>query len=181
MFSTPICFGIQHFGEDALAKSAGGWSRSFHGHFRVARADHADAEPDEIGGAGVFDGVKRDRRGRKNRGEAKSGGKDVEESANESAERRKDTFALSAGKAARQNVENAWAGRDGQEQGSGEEKQQAMRVEHEEIVRGARSACKISQERRSRPGEPAGVEVKPGSLTAFGMTEAGVACKTAAI
>jgi len=141
-------FGIQHFGEDALAKSAVGWSRGFHGHFGVACANHADAKPNEVGGAGVFDGVKRDGGGRKNRGEAESGGEDVEESAYESADGRKDAFALSSGKAARQDIENARAGRDGQEQSGGEKEQQAVRVEHFEIVGSATGVCKVPRNGR---------------------------------
>src|SRR6266704_3288205 len=135
-------FGIQHFGENPLTKSAVGWSRGFHGHFGVARADHADAEPDEIRGAGVFNSVERDGGGGKNRGEAEGGGENVEESADKRAERRKNAFALSTGQAARQNVENARTGRDGQKQSGSEEKQQAMRVEHAEIVRAQVVACK---------------------------------------
>jgi hypothetical protein len=81
-------FWIQHFGKNALAKSALRWARGFDGHFCIARADHADAKPNKICGAGVFDGMKRHGRGGKNRGEAEGGGEDVEESADKGAERR---------------------------------------------------------------------------------------------
>src|SRR2546429_9029682 len=64
-----------HFGKDALTKSAVRGARGLQGHFRVARADRADAQPNEISGARVFDGVKGNGRGGKNRGKAESRGK----------------------------------------------------------------------------------------------------------
>src|SRR2546429_4428523 len=44
-----------HFGKDALTKSAVRGARGLQGHFRVARADRADAQPNEISGARVLD------------------------------------------------------------------------------------------------------------------------------
>jgi hypothetical protein len=54
----------------------------------------------------------------------------VEESAEESAKGGLKTFAAASGEGAGENVEDSWAGSNGQEQGSYEEEQEAVRVEH---------------------------------------------------
>jgi len=77
---------------------------------RVSRANHADAEPNKIGSARVFDGVKCHGGSGKDRGDAQRGGKDMEESTNKSAERRKDAFATASGKAAGQNIKDPGPG-----------------------------------------------------------------------
>src|SRR2546430_16524147 len=85
-----------------------------------------------------------DLRGGKNRGKAESRGKDMDEPADEGAEGREHAFALAAGEAAREDVENARAWRDCQEQSSGQEKYQAVRVEHAEIVQNLQGRSKPS-------------------------------------
>src|SRR6267142_1307567 len=84
--------GVENFGENALTKGAGrGGLRSADSRFLIPRANHADAEPDEICSARVFDGV-----------EGHGGGsEDVEKSTDKSAERRKHAFRTASGKAAR--------------------------------------------------------------------------------
>jgi len=96
----------------------------------ITRADHFYAEEDEVGGAGVFDGVKSDGGSGENCGDSESGGEDVEESAEEGAEGGLKAFAASSGQGAGEDVENAWAGGDGEEKRGGKEEQETMRVEH---------------------------------------------------
>src|SRR5256884_4741578 len=60
------------------------------------------------------------------------------------SEGREHAFALAAGEAAREDVENARAWRDCQEQSSGQEKYQAVRVEHAEIVQNLQGRSKPS-------------------------------------
>src|SRR5580704_12182622 len=76
--------GIENFGENSLAKSAPRGLIRAHGHFFVSRADHSDAEPQQIRGARVLDRVKRRGRGGQDRGNPQRGGKDVEEPAGKS-------------------------------------------------------------------------------------------------
>jgi hypothetical protein len=132
-------FGIEGFGEDALAEGASGWNGGCHRELGVAGADHADAEPDEVGGSGVFHGVEGEGGGGENRGNTESGGKDVAQPADEGAQGRIDSFATAAGEAARQDVENAGTRCDRQDHGGGEEKEEPVSVEHGRIVRIARS------------------------------------------
>ena len=114
-------FGIQDFGEDALAESVLRRGGGNTGEFDVAAADHADAEPNEVGGAGVFDSVESDGGGGEDRGDAKSGGENVKEAADESADGRLEAFASAAGEAARQDVEDAGAGSYGEKERGREE------------------------------------------------------------
>jgi len=127
--------GIEGLSKDALVECVSRWRCGRHGQLGVARADHANSQPDEISGSGVFHGVEGDRGGRENRGNAERGGKYVKQSADECAQRRKNSFAAAPGQAARQNVENSRARCDCQQQCGGDKKQEAMRVKHPRIVR----------------------------------------------
>ena len=111
------------------------WGGGGNGELGVAGANHTDAEPDEVGGSGVFDGVEGDGGSGQDCGNAESGGEDVEKAADEGAERRMDSFTAAAGQAPSQNIENAGARRDGQHQRGRKEKQEAVSVKHEEIVK----------------------------------------------
>src|SRR5437660_1427783 len=114
--------GIEDFGENALAKSAGRRGlRCGDGQFGIAREDHSNAEPNEIRGARVLDGVEGDSGSGEDCGDAEGGGEDVEKSANKRAERRKDAFAAASGEAARQHVKDSGAWSDRQEQRGSEE------------------------------------------------------------
>ena len=66
------------------------------------------------------------------RGNPESGGENVEESAEKSAEGRLKTFAAAAGESAREDVEDAGAGSDGEDDGCGEEKDEALSIEHDQ-------------------------------------------------
>jgi hypothetical protein len=143
-------FGIEGFGEDALAEGASGWSGRYNREFGVAGADHADPEPDEVGRSGVFHGVEGEGRGGENRGNTESGGKDVEQAADERAQGRIDSFAAAAGEAASQDVENAGAWRDRKDHGGGEEKEEAVSVEHGVILRFASRGDKKESEKEPK-------------------------------
>jgi hypothetical protein len=138
-------FRIQDLGKNTLTEGTVRWACCFDRHFGVARADHADAEPDEIRGSSVFNGVKRNRRGGKNRGESKARGEDVKESSNERAERRMDAYAFSSRKATRQNIENARARGNGEKNGGRKEKQKSMRIKHSKILRAPNMSCKSAE------------------------------------
>src|SRR6266446_5655205 len=136
--------GIENFGENALTKCARrGRLRGADGHLRIARADHANAEPNEIRGTRVFDGVKCNGGSSEDRGDAERGGQDMEESTNEGAEGRKDTFTAASGEAARQDVKDSRPWSDCQQERSGKEKQEMVDVEHPGIVRARLPARKM--------------------------------------
>ena len=124
--------GIQHFGDDALPEGSERGARGTKAPFGVARADHANAEPDEISGSRKFDGVKRYSGRGQNSGDARGGGEDVEESSDERAEGGMKTFAAASGEGAREDVEDARPRRDGENHGGGEEKKEAVRIKHRE-------------------------------------------------
>ncbi len=124
-------FGIERFGEDALAEGAERRSGDGDVHFRVASTNHADTEEDEISGAGIFNGVKSDGGSSEDGGDAQGGGDDVEESAEESAEGGVQTFVASAGEGAGENVEDAGAGSDGEDKSSSEEQKEVASIEHD--------------------------------------------------
>jgi len=91
---------VENFGENPLTKSALRRLRCADGHLRISRADHTDAEPNEIRGTRVFDGVKCHGGSRQDRGDAERGGEDVEESTEKGAERRKDALTPATSKGA---------------------------------------------------------------------------------
>ncbi len=94
--------GVENFGENALTKGAGrGGLRSADSPFLIPRANHADAEPDEICSARVLDGVEGYGGSSEDRRDAEGGSEDVEKSTDKSAERRKHAFRTASGKAAR--------------------------------------------------------------------------------
>jgi len=123
-------FGIEGFGQDALAEGVTAGSGSVRGELGIAGADHFDAEEYEIRGAGVLDGVESDGRSRENRGHAECRGEDVEEPAEECAKGGLKAFAAAAGEGAGENVKDTGAGSDGKKNGGGEEEHEAMRIEH---------------------------------------------------
>ncbi len=125
--------GIQRLREDPLAKCALRRRRR-KGHLGVAGANHADAEPYEVSGTGILHGVKGHGGSSENRGHAKRRGEDVKESADEGAQRGMNAFAAAAREGARQHVENAGTGRDGEKQCGGEEQRKTMRIDHAPIL-----------------------------------------------
>src|SRR6266700_4922731 len=133
---------VENFGENPLTNSARGGLRCAGDYFRISRADHPDAEPNEIRGTRVLDGVKRHRGSSKNRGDAERSGQDMEESTNKVAEGRKDSFTAASSKAARQYVENARPWSNGEEQRCGKKKQETVCVEHTGIERARFAGCK---------------------------------------
>src|SRR5205814_110898 len=98
-------------------------------------ADHFYSEEDQVGGTCVFDGPEGDGGGCENSGDSESGGENVEESAEKCAEGGLKTFAAASGECAGEDIEDAGAGSDGEKQGSGEEEQEAMGVEHGTILK----------------------------------------------
>src|SRR6202158_4087655 len=133
---------VENFGKNPLPKRAMRGLQCADSHFRISRADHANAKPNQIRSAGKLDGVKCHGRSGKERGHAERGGQNMEESTNKGAEGRMDAFTAATGEAARQNVKNSRPWGDGQNQGSGKEKQETVCVEHPGIVRGRFPACK---------------------------------------
>jgi len=92
---------VENFGENPLTKGVRrNGLRGTDDHFRISRANHADAEPNEIGGTGVLDGMKCHGGSRQDRGDAERGGEDVEESTEKGAERRKDALTPATSKGA---------------------------------------------------------------------------------
>ncbi len=69
--------GVQSFGDNSLAKRALRWLQVLESHIGIAAANHADAKPNEIRRAGVFDAVKCNRGRGKNRGDTECRGKNV--------------------------------------------------------------------------------------------------------
>src|SRR6266704_4310779 len=122
--------GIQSFGEDSLAKRALRWLQVLKSHVGIAAANHAGAKPNEIRRASVFDGVKGNGGRGKNRGDTECCGKNVEQPACESPERGLNAFPLAAGKAARQNIEDTWPWRNGEDQRGRKEQQEMMWIRH---------------------------------------------------
>src|SRR5216684_6523365 len=122
--------GVQRFGEDSLAKRALRWLQVLKSHIGIAAANHANAKPCEIRRAGVLDGVKCNRGRGKNRGDTECCGKNMEQPAGKSTERRLNAFALAAGKAARQDIEDTWPWRNREDQSSRKEQQEVMWVRH---------------------------------------------------
>ena len=92
----------------------------------VTRTDHADTEKDEVGGTGVLDRVESDSGRGEDCGDAKGGGEDVEESTEESADGRLETFAASSSEGTSENVEDAWSRSDGEKKSRGEEEKKAV-------------------------------------------------------
>jgi len=127
-------FGIEGFGEDALAEGAAFWRGGFRGEFGVARADHFDAEEDEVGCASVLDGAEGYGGSGEDGGDAERGCEDVKESAKERAKGGLEAFAAAAGKGAGQDVENAGAGSGREKKRGGEEEQEAVSVKHKRKV-----------------------------------------------
>src|SRR2546421_12979054 len=71
---------VEHFGENPLTKgSRGGGLRCANEHFRISRANHADAKPNEKGGTRVFDGLKCHSGSSTDCGDAKGGGQNMAE------------------------------------------------------------------------------------------------------
>src|SRR6266487_1575627 len=122
--------GVQSFGDNSLAKRALRWLQVLKSHIGIAAANHAKAKPNEIRRAGVFDGVKGNGGRGKNRRDTECRGKNVKQPACESPERGLNAFALAAGKAARQDIEDAGPRRNGEDQSGGEEQQEAMWIQH---------------------------------------------------
>src|SRR5260370_7965896 len=83
---------VENFGENPLTKSARGGLRCADHHFRISRADHPDAEPNEIRGTRILDGVKCDSGSSQNPGDAERSGQDLEESTHKGAELKKNSF-----------------------------------------------------------------------------------------
>src|SRR6266704_1347188 len=138
---------VESFRENPLTKGARRRGlRCANDHFRISRADHPDAEPNEIRGTRVLDGVKRHSGSSKDRGDAERSGQDMEESTNKGAEGRKDSFTAASSKAARQYVENARPWSNGEEQRCGKKKQETVCVEHTGIVRARLAGCKVAYE-----------------------------------
>jgi len=137
---------VENLGENSLPKRALRGLQYADSHFRISRADHADAEPNQIRSACKLDGVKCHGGSGKDRGDAERGGQDMEESTNKGTERRMDAFTAASGEAARQNVKNSRPRGDGQHQSSSKEKQETVGVEHPGIVRGRLLACKMLSE-----------------------------------
>jgi hypothetical protein len=127
-------FGIQDFCQDALTERVRQGSGRGGSDLRVAVANHTDAKPDKITGAGIFDGVKSDGGSGENCGDPERGSENVKETADESSDGRVDTFAASASEAASENVENAGSGRYRQKECSGEEDEKTVRVKHGESL-----------------------------------------------
>ena len=127
-------FGIEDFGEDALTKGVARRGKRTSGKLGVARADHANAKKNEIGGAGKLDRVKGQGGSGKNSGNTGSGGKNVDEAAEESATRGEQAFATATGKAAGEDIEDAWARSEREDQGGGEEEEEMMDVKHEDSL-----------------------------------------------
>jgi hypothetical protein len=126
---------VKNFSKNPLAKSARpGGPRRTNGHLRVSRANHSNAQPNEIRSARVFDGVKGHSGSSKDRGDAKGGGENMGESTDKGAEGRNDALTAASGEAARQNIKDSWPWSDGQQQRSGKEKQEAVYVKHLRIV-----------------------------------------------
>jgi hypothetical protein len=69
----------------------------------------------------------------------------MKQPADESAEGGENAFAFSASKAARQDIENAGPGRDGQKQRGRKKKQKPMRVEHSKILGTPGISCKLHE------------------------------------
>jgi len=157
-------FWIEGFGEDSLLEcGCRGWAdgvccgtgRFGEGVFRygdVTGADHFDAEEDEIGGAGVLDGMEGHGGGGEDGRDAESCGEDVEKPAKEGADGGLEAFATASGEGAGEHVEDAGAGSDGEEESGGEEEEQAVGVEHAEIVRETAAGEKTTQRRPDRVG-----------------------------
>jgi hypothetical protein len=134
--------GIENFRKDALAEGTLRGRGRIDDKLCVAGADHANAEPDEVGGASVLDGVKGDGGGGKNRRDAESSGEDVAESAEKRAEGGEDALAAAARETASENVENAGAGSDGQDECSNEKEQKAMQFNHSKMISAWRAVRK---------------------------------------
>ena len=113
-----------------MAECAAGRRCSFCGDITgqrdVTRTDHADTEKDEVGGTGVLDRVESDSGRGEDCGDAKGGGEDVEESTEESADGRLETFAASSREGTSEDIEDARAWSDGQEKSRGEEENKAV-------------------------------------------------------
>src|SRR5581483_3554693 len=140
---------VQHLGHDALAEGSQRGARGAQAPFRVARADHADAEPNEIRGAGKLDGVKRHRGRGEDRGNPRGCGKNVHQPSEEGAERRMKTFAAASRERPCQNVENPRPGRDGQNHRRGQKQQETMSIKHrnslrDQIRKNRMTRCRVS-------------------------------------
>lgn len=94
----------------------------------MAGADHRDAEEDEVGGAGVADELEGGGGSGEDGGEAEGGGGDMDEAAGEGAERGESAFATAAMEGAAEDVEDAGARGDGEQEGGGEEEGEAGHV-----------------------------------------------------
>ena len=137
---------VENFGENPLSKRAVRRLQCADSHFRISRADHADAKPNQIRSARKLDGMKCYSGSGKDRGHAERGGQDMEESTNKGAEGRMDAFTAASGEATCQNVKNSRPWGDSQNQSSRKEKQETVCVEHSGIVRGRLLACKMLSE-----------------------------------
>ena len=69
----------------------------------------------------------------------------MKQSADESAKGGENPFELSTGKTARQNIENARTGRDGQKQRGRKKEQKPMRAEHSKISGIPGISCKLHE------------------------------------
>lgn len=132
-----------------MRKCSSGRRGSREAHFNVAALDHANSQPDQIGGTCIFHRVEGDGGGGENGGDTQRCSKYVKQAADESSHGRLNPFALPSGEAARQNVEDAGTRCDRQNESRGEEQRKTMGIEHETILAARLGRGKVGLKERS--------------------------------
>ena len=130
-----------------MRKCSSGRRGSHEAHFYVAALDHANSQPDQIGGTCIFHCVEGDRRSGENGGDTQRCSKHVKQAAAESSDGGLNPFALPSGEAARQNVEDAGTRCDRQNESRGEEQRKTMGIEHGWILAARGGWCNDGLER----------------------------------
>ena len=103
-------------------------------HRHVAGANHTATQPDEVNGSGILDHGESRSGCSQHGGKAESSREDVDRSSDEGAKGRKHALSLASGESAREDIEDAGAGGDGEQRSSCEEESQQMSVQHLTIV-----------------------------------------------
>ena len=115
-------------------------------HWHVAGANHTESQPDEVNGSGILDHGEGRSGCSQHGGKAETGREDVDRSSDEGAKGRKHALSFASGESAREDIEDAGAGGDGEQRRSCEEESQEMSVQHLIIVEVGSTGMEIGYE-----------------------------------
>lgn len=130
---------VKHLCQDSLPEDVQLRGRSCREIERlISGTNHPNANPDQVSCPGEFDDSKCRCRSDQQSGEPDGCGKDVNETAEERAERREKPFATTARQCSAQDVEDAGTGRGGEDQRRSDEESEKTGINHRKLYRARR-------------------------------------------